>query len=134
VPLDRDKLAKMLAMTTSDKDPEVLAAISMCNAMLKKENVTWGDILKDVPRDVRISISREPYQQDENWKPPHLCDKVMIDLMFRTIYSAPRTGSEDFWRFIDDVHGKFRKWGSLTQGQFTAIQNVYKRASKKNPT
>jgi hypothetical protein len=41
----------------------------------------------------------------------------MIDLMFRAIYAQPRTGSEDFWRWVDDVHNWWESCGSLTQPQ-----------------
>lgn len=131
MPLDRDKLAKMLAMTTSDKDGEALSAIRMVNAMLTKEKVTWGEVLAQAPPAVRISISREAYEGDgEAWVPPHLKDKVLIDTMFRTLYSQPRTGNEDFWRWVDDVHQKFGQYGCLTQGQYTALRRCYQRATR----
>lgn len=131
--LDRDRLAKVLALTTSDQDGEVLAAISTANAILKREKMTWNDLLAPPPQSVSITLHRHrapegAYKSDENWSPPHLSDKVLIDTMFRAIYSQPRTGNEDFWRWLDDVHNKFEVYGRLTPGQYTALMKCYRRA------
>jgi hypothetical protein len=74
VPLDRQKLVKLLAMTTSDKDPEALAAIRLANAMLDREKMTWGDVLKEAGTTLNIVLTR--YKADDSWdknplrKPP----------------------------------------------------------------
>lgn len=121
------KLGKLLALTQSDNDHEVAGCMRAANRMLATEQTSWEEVLKGPERVLRVSIQREPYQTDENWVAPHLKDKVMIELMFRSIYSAPRTGNEDFWRWVDDVHAKWLRFGQLTQGQHTALRNCYKR-------
>jgi hypothetical protein len=132
VPIDRDKLAKILSMTTSDKDGEVLAAMALANAMLKKENTTWGDIFKDAAKNVTIEIFAErPYKAEASegsWVAPHLKDKITIGVMFRAVFSQPRSGSEDFWRQMDDLHNKFEKFGVLTVTQYNLLRKVYQRA------
>ncbi len=40
-----DRLLKLLALTTSEADGEALNAIRMANALLKKNNLQWADIL-----------------------------------------------------------------------------------------
>jgi hypothetical protein len=130
VPLDKAKLAKIMAMTTSDKEPEVLAAISLANALLKRENLTWGDVFNDVPQGMRITIQRNATRQDEDLSPsnaPHLRDKVTIDLMFRTIYQQPRSDNEGYWQWLDNVHEKWMRYGRLTQGQYNGVRNSYQR-------
>ena len=97
--------------------------------------MTWSEVLAGPERSFRVVVTREPamagaYQAEENWTPPHLRDKVMIDLMFRAIFSQPRTGNEEFWRTMDSIHANFVKYGSLTQGQYNAIRNCYRRASR----
>lgn len=131
MPLDKDKFAKIMGLTTSDIDGEALAALRMANKMLSGENLTWGEILAETPREMRISIHREPpYKFEEGWTPPHLRDKVTIDLMFRAVYNQPRTGNEEFWKWLDDVHTKWGSYGSLTQGQYNGLRNSYRRVAK----
>lgn len=126
MPLDKAKLAKIMALTTSDSGGEALAAVWMANKLLAAEKLTWEEVLASTPPAVRISIQRQPYTAEENWSPVHLRDKVMIDLMFRIIYTQPR-GEESFWQWLDDVHEKFRRYGQLTQGQYTALRKSYQR-------
>lgn len=126
MPLDKAKFVKVMALTTSDKDGEALAALRIANKMLAAEKMTWGEVLTGVSRELKVSIQRE-YTADEPWVSPHLKDKVMINLMFTSVYSQPRTGNESFWQWLDDVHEKWIRYGQLTQGQYTALRNSYKR-------
>lgn len=131
MPLDRERLAKLMAMTTSDKDPEALSALRMANKMLSAERTTWGDILRDVPRDIRLSIFANAEPDHTGWEDPaYLSDKVQIDLMFRCIYSAPRTGNEDFWRIMDAMHESYKQHGRLTAAQYKIIRHAYGRTIK----
>lgn len=130
MPLDREKLLKLLRLTTSDKVHEVAGAMRACNRLLEAAGETWEQVLTPPEKALKISIQREQFTAGENWVAPHLKDKVMIDLMFRTLYSQPRTGSEDFWRWVDDVHSKFGKYGQLTQGQYQALRKCYQRATR----
>lgn len=127
MPLDREKLAKLLALSTSDNEHEALGCLRAANRLIKAENLTWADVLAGPEKTFRVVVQREPYTAEENWQPPHLKDKVMIDLMFRTVYAQPRTGNEDFWRWLDDVHHKYETYGSLTHGQFNGLRNSYRR-------
>lgn len=43
--MDRSKLAKILSLTQSENDHEALSASRMANSLLKKENLTWGQVL-----------------------------------------------------------------------------------------
>lgn len=125
--MDREKLAKLLAMTTSDNDHEALAALRMANKMLTAERATWGEVLAAGGASVRITLQREPYQPEENWQPPHLRDKVIIDQMFRVVYAQPRTGNEELWQFIDSVHQWWQDKQFLTPRQYAAIRAIVTR-------
>lgn len=136
--LDRAKLTKMMGLTTSDQDGEALAAIRMVNAMLAKEKVTWGEVLAAGGPTVTVTVTRNAppssYHESEptDWVAPHLRDKVTIDLMFRAIFSQPRTGNEDFWQWCDGVHNHFNQHGQLTAGQYAAVRKCYGRALRAN--
>jgi len=43
--LDWDRLEKLLNMTASQHDAEVLTAIRMSNKLLKQQRVKWADVL-----------------------------------------------------------------------------------------
>jgi hypothetical protein len=45
LPLDWDRLEKLLNMTASQHDAEVLTAIRMSNNLLKQQRVKWADVL-----------------------------------------------------------------------------------------
>jgi hypothetical protein len=45
--LDKNKLRKLLDMTTSSHDGEILNAIKLANSQLKENNLTWEDIINN---------------------------------------------------------------------------------------
>jgi hypothetical protein len=134
--LDREKLLKLLRLTTSDHVHEVAGAMRAANRLIEAEKMTWEDVLAGPEKSFRISIHREQpqatpngfYEGEEAWTPPHLKDKVIIDTMFRAVYAQPRTGNDSFWDWLDDIHGKFEQHGSLTNGQYQALARCYRRA------
>jgi len=130
VPLDREKLAKLLALSTSDNEHEALGCLRAANRMVKAENMTWADVLAGPEKSFRISITRTGEPQ-EDWVPPHLKDKVVIDLMFKSIYAQPRT-TDGFWQWLDDVHQKYLTFGQLSQGQYQALRRCYNASLRKN--
>lgn len=134
MPLDRTKLAKLLGLAASDNDHEAMGALRAATRLVKAENMSWEDVLAGPEKTFRVSIQRQTMydaeEQEAGWVAPHLKDKVMIDLMFRSVYSQPRTGSEDFWRWVDDVHEKWQRYNQLTPGQYTALRKCYSRTLK----
>lgn len=133
MPLDRDRLIKIMGLTTSDQDGEALSALRKANEMLAAEKVTWAEVLQ-AHKQTTINISapragpQSFHQSTDDWIAPHLKDKVTIDLMFRAIYQQPRTGNEDFWQWLDSVHNDFNKKTFLTPGQYEAVRKCYGRA------
>lgn len=138
--LDRDRLAKILAMTTSDVDAEALAAVRRANEILKGAGLLWSDVLAS-QNVVNITISHqkagpgafglkpEDYTADEDWIAPHLKDRVIIETMFRAI-NANRAAdpSSEFWIWVDNVYAHWQQHGSVTKGQYQALRRCYLRA------
>lgn len=138
--LDRTRLAKVLALTTSTNDAEALAAIRKANDIISGEKMQWSEVLAvDATSLISITIARQagtpataPVDGDDSdWKPPHLSERTIIEPMFNAIYSQPRTGSEDFWRWLDDVHEQWRSKQRLSPGQYTALRRCYNRTRKR---
>ena len=140
--LDRDRLAKVLAMTTSDKDGEVLAAVGLANAMLSKAGLSWTDVLAS-QNVVNITISThkpgpgafglkpEDYTPSEDWIAPHLRDRVVIETMFRAINAnRPANPESEFWIWVDNVYAHWQQHGSVTAGQFQALRRCHLRAAR----
>src|SRR2546425_67329 len=102
-----------MAMTTSDNDGEALNALRMANKLLSADKVTWEEVLTAQGTTINIALQRRPPSAYETgthvWEPgpPHLSEKVMIDLMFRAVYSQPRSANEDFWQFMDSIHNRW---------------------------
>jgi len=71
--LDRERLAKVLAMTTSNHDGEALSAIRRANEILAGENLTWTELLgPGALQHVTVTVSRgfahpEFYAAMEEW-------------------------------------------------------------------
>lgn len=136
MPIDRDRLVKILGLTTSSNDGEALSALRKANEIIKGENLTWSDVLAAAPTTtINISLRRGAPQthyegEQADWSPPHLRDAVMINMMFKAVFSQPRTGNEEFWQFMDSIHHWFEEHKSLTQRQFNALRTCYQRVAR----
>lgn len=130
--LNRKLLAKIMEMTASDKDGEALNAARMATSMVKDAGETWESVL-NTPRPAAVTVTvthhapPQQAEQPEDWVAPHLSDKVTIDMMFRAVFATPRSGNEEFWQFMDSIHNWFSQHGALTQKQYQALRNTYKR-------
>jgi hypothetical protein len=132
-PVDKTRLVKLLGMTTSEHDGEALNAMRMANDLIKAAGKTWADVLA-TDNVVNIVLQRpapKPYTTTEDWSPPHLTDKVLIDAMFRAIYAQPRSSNEEFWQWVDSVHQQWLDRGRLTPGQYQAVRRCYSRVMKQ---
>lgn len=77
--LDRERLAKVLALTTSPNDSEALSAMRKANEIIKGEGLTWDEVLvqiADAVSVVNIHVQRgnfvapEFYAAMEEWNRP----------------------------------------------------------------
>jgi len=138
--LDRDRLAKVLALTTSPNDAEALAAIRKANDIVKGADLDWSEVLATQhavniqiglkqPGPGPFGMSQADYEgSDADWSPPHLTDKVIIETMFRAIYSQPRSDNEEFWQWLDSVHQHWLDHRRLTPKQYQGVRRSYARA------
>lgn len=129
--MDKERLIKLLMMTTSDNDGEALNAMRMANKMVKSSGLGWEDLL-NTARHMSISISHHAapatrYKAEENWSPPHLRDQPVIDMMFRTILAHPH--ADGYREFLESVHQWWLDRKSLTQSQYNAIRRAYNSVS-----
>jgi hypothetical protein len=66
--LDRTRLAKVLAMTTSPHEGEALAAIRRANEIIQGEGLSWEQVLAQVSgRASHIVLQNEPYMPEDDW-------------------------------------------------------------------
>jgi len=132
--MDKVRLAKLLGMTTSEHDGEALNAMRMANDLIKAAGKTWADVLT-TENVVNITLRRpqpaKAYEAPEDWSPPHLTDKVLIDAMFRVIYAQPRSSNEEFWQWVDSVHQQWLDRQRLTPGQYQSVRRCYARAIQR---
>lgn len=130
--LDRERLIKIMGLTTSSSDGEALSALRKVNEILAGEKLSWAEVLAPQGSVVNITLQHTPpqshYKAEEDWVAPHLKDKVTIDLMFRAIFSQPRTGNEGFWQWMDSVHQWYQEHGSLTPKQYQPLRQCYQRS------
>lgn len=132
--LDRAKLTKLLAMTTSDSDGEALNALRLANRMLTAEKLTWEEVLSAPAGNMlTVTVTRHPGPgafQDADWVAPHLKDRLVIEIMFRAIFAQPRSDNEEFWQFMDSIHNRWQQYHNLSQGQYDALKRSYNRVRR----
>ena len=66
VDLDKERLVRLLRMTESDQDAEVLTAIRKSNAMLRAHDKTWADVV-GVPELQAYDLDAEEPVVNEDW-------------------------------------------------------------------
>lgn len=130
--LDRAKLAKLLALTTSDNDGEALNAVRLANKLVKNANETWDSVLaQQAVVSVRVfdmtpaKTAAPPWDDDTR-----LTNAAVINQMFEKVYSVPRDGS-DFWNWLDDIRRKWDANGRLTAGQYDGLRRSYARVMRR---
>lgn len=127
--LDKTRLAKVLQMTTSTNDSEALAAVRKANEIIKGENLQWEDVITGGGSTLTLHFAR-PEPTNDGWIAPHLRDKVMIDLMFRGVYTMPRSDNEEWWQNLDRIHQSFLNHAVLTPQQYQLVSRAYQRVTK----
>lgn len=125
--IDRDRLSKLMMLTTSDFDGEALSALRMANQMLAKAKLNWDAVLKkDTTTELR------PKEQWGNAPKPEPHDpslwvtvrSVLIDLgcnykevgdLYFSIYTR-MYGSIDYYPETGRafVNGKWKRWSVAT--------------------
>jgi hypothetical protein len=63
--VDREKLAKLLALSASDNEHEALGCIRAANRIVKEAGKTWDEVLAGPEKSFRVSITT--YRTEEPW-------------------------------------------------------------------
>lgn len=118
--MDTIRLTKILMLTTSPADGESLAAIRKANALLKQSGLNWEQFL-------RVRLAGPEIREEPKKKKPaakklsrHDEEKLMLETCLEEVHGDARD-------FIEDIHDKWTRWGSLTKNQFNAIKKFYDR-------
>jgi hypothetical protein len=121
--LNIQMLIKLLRMTESSHDGEVLNAARMANALLNKHNVNWDEALRgQVPM-----VDADPFATIPDPKPKgiHYDNKTEIDAYFEQLNQRDLGSFRDY---VVSVHEWWTQKGFLTQKQYDVIK---KSAARK---
>lgn len=114
-----DRFIKLMMMTTSTHDGEVLNAIRMANAELASLNKNWSELLKGLPQ------SPPPPPPWATGRSRNTGYDVAVDAMFESAFYNAEPGTS-FYRFLESVHEWWEKKGFLTEAQLAALKKAAK--------
>jgi hypothetical protein len=114
LPLDWDRLEKLLNMTASQHDAEVLTAIRMSNNLLKQQRVKWADVLaKPKPIEPKTPAEVKPQY---NYNPRHTV-RVSVDVAVMEMRARIRSYPA-IWRwFFFPIWGAAEAYAGVSQAQ-----------------
>jgi hypothetical protein len=122
--IDRERLIKLMMMTTSSNDGEALAAVRKANSLLAANQSNWHDFIKAVPapRPRPKPMGRGMFE--EQFKPNYTDPEIprMLNALLRDVKGG---GFRDFLLSLKD---HWEEKGSLTQGQYNALLASFERA------
>ena len=113
-----EKFIKLMMMTTSPNDGEVLNAVRMANAALIEANLNWDEFLRGkakVTGDAQTVHSGKKYDNASE-----------INQMFEAVLRSVKSGTS-FYGFLESIHGFFEANSFLTEKQYNALRKTYER-------
>lgn len=115
--LNRDRVLKLLALTTSANDHEALLAMRRANGMLAEHDQDWwaffaGETPKTSPRTAPSSSSSDDFGG-------------MIDLCLSRLRGSA-------YEFVESLSGFYRERGYLTEKQESALRKFYSNCRRMN--
>ena len=116
------KVLSVLNLTTSDNDHEALAAVRTANLILKKNKLTWNEFFK-------VPFRPEPPPPPKQ-KPNETKFDANADVEEMIAYVREHAWPNFNFDFIDSLEASFEKYGSLTDKQFKALENIYNKVKK----
>ena len=125
--LDKDRLAKLLSMTSSDHDAEALAAMRKANELLRLNKKSWAEVLSDPPPVAaprpevpRYASRAAPVPAGPPEPPPsHQRLRDYRNALRREPF-LPRLLGFPFWLFIEILAFVFPRALLNTRGRFIA--------------
>ncbi len=125
---DFRQLEKLMMMTTSDNDAEVISALRMANKILAKHNYNWTSAFK---RLVTVESDTAPdiYVEEENTKDStEAAHRAKVNLAFEVLEHA---NLGDFANFISDLKKQYSQRGRLTDNQLRVLFKAADREAAK---
>ena len=122
--LNRDRLVKMLELTSSDSDAEALAAVRKANGLLKREGLRWGNLFDLVRRE------QEPVHFDGVVKRPArgpVASSEVISEILRCLAGYRRLGGVFTvydWDWYRELEAEFARRGTLSQKQLSILADI----------
>lgn len=135
--IDRQRLIKLMMMTTSTNDGEALTAVRKANAMLKVEGSDWSKFLSSPSS---IGLDRRPQQPPprppmkptgrgttDTHKYPPPKDRFTDNDIPRMLQSLMRDTKGDFRNLIESLYQQWNDKHYLTERQYEVVINAYER-------
>jgi hypothetical protein len=114
LPLDWDRLEKLLNMTASQNDAEVLTAIRMSNKLLKQQRVKWADVLAK-PEPIEPKAPAE-VKSEYNYNPRHTV-RASVDVAVMEMRARIRSYPA-IWRWLFfPIWGAAETYAGVSQAQ-----------------
>jgi hypothetical protein len=114
----RDRITKLLNLTTSPNDNEALSAMRMANESINKSGLTWNVLIGDFQE---TKATPKPQQSKTNSYSP----ENTIEEMFEFIYE---NAWDDFdFSFIDSIQEWYESSGNLTYKQVKGLKSIYEK-------
>lgn len=127
---DFRKLKKLMNMTLSGADQEILTAIRSANEIVRKSETTWDRILDRVIKvEVEIEGRPEPITDPKDVAARRAAFVRRVDAAFATIEeSDPRAEAADF---VASIKAQWEKNERLSEAQLEALWKFERNAKAK---
>ena len=116
-----EKFIKLMKMTTSPSEGEVLNAIRMANALLLEANLDWDDFLRGKAKIVGGSASAQTTYSGKKYT-----NSNEIESMLEAVLNNVRSGTS-FRTFIESLRDWWESNQFLTEKQYNALRKTYER-------
>jgi hypothetical protein len=141
---DRDKLAKIMGMTTSSAEGEQLAALRQANKLLKERQMTWAEVLARAPATASPPPQPPPRQEHPKTAAPNRpgaserhsrqdTGKSREDIRWEAFEGKDPERAEwidnnaNHFDFAESLYHGVRKYGRLTPNQEAAVDRCIAR-------
>jgi Protein of unknown function (DUF2786) len=118
---DKDKIIKLLQLTTSSNDHEALLAMRVANKILKKTETTWDKFLDNPP-----AASTRPNPTASTYR--HYDYGPSITEMLHTCLEQVKTDSG--YDFINSLYQQYRYSHRLSPKQTAALKKFYRNCMR----
>lgn len=124
--LFREKLIGILNLTTSDNDNEALLAMRTANKFIKKNGVSWEELIDDDGPKQPPRPTPNTYRAQQQEVEP----EATVDGLISYIKSNAWAGFDS--TFIDSIARNYETFGKLSYRQMQGLKNVYDRIKEHN--